>query len=174
MTLLSQIPKEMYPRLTLHQTPGVISKLSGGDVLGFQSNSRCPQIPAGSGLRSVSCHSLSEIRKWSLDPAVHYQTLSPIFDSISKPGYRSPFRTEDLKDIPAGTVALGGVTPQRIPILKENGFSGAAILGWVWRQFDSYGCIGDLKRKLRMYGNELIWNSGGCISEINLIDQIES
>ena len=63
-----------------------------------------------------------------------YVTLSPIFDSISKMGYVSKFRLDELPAALAGkrVVALGGVTPEAFPALREAGFIGAAMLGWLW------------------------------------------
>ena len=63
-------------------------------------------------------------------------TLSPVFDSISKQGYRSAFDPDSLRPWLEGkrVVALGGVTPERIPLLRDAGFSGAAMLGYFWNQ----------------------------------------
>ena len=54
------------------------------------------------------------------------------FDSISKQGYHSAFTGETLSaldDIPTPVIALGGVTPERIPYLKRYNFNGFAMLG---------------------------------------------
>lgn len=85
---------------------------------------------------SCSCHSLGEVasRKATAD----YLFLSPIFDSISKQGYRSRFSTDELRRASAEGVidgrvfALGGVTMERVPVIEEIGFGGAAMLGSVW------------------------------------------
>ena len=72
-------------------------------------------------------------------PTMNYVFLSPIFDSISKQGYRSAFDHATLKKaahegiIDHKVVALGGVTRQRISLLAEYGFGGAAMLGDIWR-----------------------------------------
>lgn len=64
-----------------------------------------------------------------------YLFLSPIFDSISKAGYRSAFSHEQLQRaadegvIDRKVIALGGVTPERIPYLHSLGFGGVAMLG---------------------------------------------
>ena len=62
-----------------------------------------------------------------------YVTLSPIFDSISKKGYRSAFTAsilEELNDIARPLViALGGVTPDRLAELKRFNFAGYAVKG---------------------------------------------
>ena len=45
---------------------------------------------------SVSCHSFEEIDALPFEP--NYVFLSPVFDSISKPGYPSAFTPEYLKE----------------------------------------------------------------------------
>lgn len=137
MELLKDIPQEYYPRLTLHQTPEVIGMLEGGSVLGFQTNSRCPEAPAGTGSRSVSCHSVEEAETYSRDSSIDYITLSPVLDSISKNGYKAAFSEEELDSIPQRTIALGGVVPEKFGFLKKHGFAGAAMLGGVWSDIPS-------------------------------------
>ena len=81
------------------------------------------------GLVSRSCHSLDE-----LTAEANYLFLSPIFDSISKPGYRAAFSAEELRGKVDGRVfALGGVTFEQLPYIQELGFGGAAMLGAAWR-----------------------------------------
>lgn len=66
-----------------------------------------------------------------------YVTLSPIFDSISKEGYNSKFNKKDLifldkngsSVVTTKVVALGGVTPERVDIVRQLGFDGFAVLG---------------------------------------------
>lgn len=68
-----------------------------------------------------------------------YVFLSPIFDSISKSGYRSAFSYARLRDaadrgvIDEKVVALGGVTFDKIPLLSSLHFGGAAMLGAIWK-----------------------------------------
>lgn len=82
---------------------------------------------------SISCHSLEEIRQLPFKP--EYCFLSPIFDSISKPGYKSQFREiSDLKALPVPVVALGGITPEKLAICREKHFYGVAALGYVWEK----------------------------------------
>jgi thiamine-phosphate pyrophosphorylase len=66
-------------------------------------------------------------------------SLSPIYDSISKQGYRAAFTREELlKAAQDGIIdnkvyALGGVTFSRLEEVKALGFGGAMILGDAWR-----------------------------------------
>lgn len=84
---------------------------------------------------SQSFHTFNEIRSCEMD--LHYGFLSPIFDSLSKPGYSSRFSVESLKDffmhqVRFPLMALGGITSQNIASVKNIGFQGAAILGSIW------------------------------------------
>ena len=69
-----------------------------------------------------------------------YAFLSPIFDSISKAGYKSKFDLHELKNSPllarrgvGGEVfALGGIDEHKIDICRQLGFAGVAVLGTIW------------------------------------------
>lgn len=123
--LILAIPPRLRPRLTVHYH-FELAQLVGGVHL----NSRNPSPPQGwMGLVSRSCHSLDE-----LTAEANYLFLSPIFDSISKPGYRAAFSAEELRGKVDGRVfALGGVTFEQLPYIQELGFGGAAMLGAAWR-----------------------------------------
>jgi thiamine-phosphate pyrophosphorylase len=94
-----------------------------------------------------SLHSFEELEKTSRDANVCF--LSPIFDSISKFGYKSKFSHQELKEGIAAwkavckkenrsqkLFALGGVAAENIAELAELGFDGAAVLGAVWHNSD--------------------------------------
>ena len=86
------------------------------------------------GLRvSISCHGTEEIRALPFVP--EYCFLSPVFDSISKPGYAAAFSgMPDLAGIIVPVVALGGVTPERVDACRMAGFTGVAVLGYLWER----------------------------------------
>ena len=103
---------------------------------GIHLNSRRNEVPDGyTGQVSRSCHSLDEVQRYS--PECDYVFLSPIFDSVSKQGYQSAFTAETLSRaaedgiINRKVIALGGVTPDKIPYLMSLGFGGAAMLGCI-------------------------------------------
>ena len=62
--------------------------------------------------------------------------LSPLFDSISKEGYRSRIdidsAPERLRGHAGKIVALGGISPSNIARCRTAGFDGAAALGALW------------------------------------------
>jgi len=90
-----------------------------------------------------SAHSFEELEKCSSDICF----LSPIFDSISKAGYRAKYSKEELKEGIAAwkkncsqkLFALGGIEASNIAELAELGFDGAAVLGAVWYSSDPLG-----------------------------------
>jgi thiamine-phosphate pyrophosphorylase len=65
-----------------------------------------------------------------------YCFLSPVFDSISKPGYKSAFKTNfsNEGDLNQRVFALGGINKNNIEKVFEKEFYGAAILGVIWNE----------------------------------------
>lgn len=134
--LLFSIPTELYSRLVLHDHHSLAIKYG---LRGVHLNSRNPEPPAGwSGAVSISCHTLSELSECRRKPYA-YMSLSPVFDSISKRGYRSAFSADDIAAarsqglIDERVMALGGITFDKINEIKEMGFGGAMILGDAWK-----------------------------------------
>lgn len=108
---------------------------------GIHLNQRNPEAPHGyKGQISRSCHSADEVK--ACKKAFDYVFLSPIFDSVSKDGYRSAFTDDDLRllskqrVIDKHVMALGGVGLENIRKLKDYGFGGAVVLGALWQRFD--------------------------------------
>lgn len=85
--------------------------------------------------KSVSCHRWEETEAF---PEADYVFLSPVFDSISKAGYKAAFDLERLSEKLKSSlrrtpvVALGGIKCGNIRRVREAGFDGAAVLGAVW------------------------------------------
>lgn len=85
------------------------------------------------GILSTSSHRISDF--CLLDSLNSQIFLSPMFDSISKPGY---FGNQDL--LSAGKtkrkgklIALGGIGSNNIRTIANGGFDGAAVLGSIWQ-----------------------------------------
>lgn len=83
-------------------------------------------------IRSTSVHRLDEL---SLLKHFDYTFFSPVFDSLSKPGYRSitdqHFRL-DTSGVPTQVIALGGIQPDNINRVRDMMFDGIALLGCIW------------------------------------------
>lgn len=135
--ILDNLNPKVLKKVTIHDNFELIRDYPIG---GVHLNSRNPVFPTNiePDIRvSVSCHSIKEVMDYD-DAGINlnYLTLSPIFDSISKKGYKSAFDLPELSrilpEISIPIVALGGVTPDTFPLLEKTGFAGAAMLGWYW------------------------------------------
>lgn len=133
--LVGRIRPEFRRRLTLHYLPTLAAELGLG---GYHLSPGHPPAPAGWGGRlSASCHSLEETRQ-AKARGLDYVFLSPIFDSVSKSGYKSAFSAADLARAAAEgvvdgrVVALGGIKPSNLRDVAAMGFGGAAVLGSLW------------------------------------------
>lgn len=128
--MLNMIYKKDRKKIVLHGYPDLVKKY---ELKGIHHNSTSEYIPnfGDEFTQSKSFHSIEDIAKDN-NP-YDYVFLSPIYDSISKEGYKSNFDLNDLK-LPSNQniIALGGVTPDKIPALKNAGFYGVAALGSIW------------------------------------------
>ena len=134
--LLLQIPEQWHSRIILHEHFELAEEYK---LHGIHLNRRCSVVPnAYHGSISCSCHTIEEVitQKDSKD----YVFLSPIFDSISKVGYHAAFSPTSLKQaavenvIDEKVIALGGITANNIPLVKEWHFGGVALLGDIWKR----------------------------------------
>ena len=123
-------------RVVLHDHFELAVKYSLG---GVHLNSRNSEAPSDfCGTVSRSCHTVEEVMHYKEE--CDYVFLSPIFDSISKEGYCSAFslaELERLRDsgvIDGRVYALGGITEDKLQIVNDLGFGGAAMLGAVWTE----------------------------------------
>lgn len=131
--VLNRLTAEELSRVVVHQH---FEQAVDFGLHGIHLNRRCPEpLPGFKGSVSRSCHSLAEVEEWK--PRCQYVFLSPIFNSISKQGYKAAFTDAELSRAAADGIidnrvyALGGVTPSGIPKLKAWHFGGAAMLGCV-------------------------------------------
>lgn len=130
--LIESIPSKYHCRLRLH---GHFELIYSFNLGGIHLNRRCPCPPENySGPYSRSCHSIEEVKK---SIGCDYVTLSPVFDSISKNGYKGIFYNINLKQnnkaftagVTTKVIALGGVDSNNITTVSQLGFDGYAVLG---------------------------------------------
>lgn len=112
----------------------------------------------GRGKVSTSVHSWEELG--ALPRGLEYAFISPLFDSISKPGYMANTgllegvaRVGGVADVegvagvggvgsmgrvdgdwPCLPVGLGGISAATIGEMLRFGWKGAAVLGWIWEE----------------------------------------
>ena len=145
--LLKALTKEEREQIIVHDFPELYDEFS---LKGIHINRNVSSLPNDYiGLRTRSCHSLEEVKRYKDE--YDYLFLSPIFDSISKVGYRAGFRKEELQEasmkgiIDEKVVALGGVTFESISYLKGLNFGGVAMIGAIYNM-DGLNRLKDLHR----------------------------
>lgn len=126
--LIEAIPRAWRYKISIHDHPDLAKDYELG---GIHLNRRNTNVPNGwSGLVSRSLHSVDEIDSTEYD----YAFLSPMFPSISKPGYSPALSLDEISAAGNNRIfALGGMTESRLDQVKRMGFGGAAFLGSVWR-----------------------------------------
>lgn len=133
---LEKFPARLRERLCLQDCVELAVQFGIGGVHLNKRNGGI--VPDGfAGRTSCSCHSLEEVRikKKEFD----YVFLSPVFDSISKQGYKSKFPKAILQQaareglIDERVFALSGIDERKFGELEEMGFSAAAMMGSLWK-----------------------------------------
>lgn len=132
---LEAFPVRLRERLCLQDCIGLANAFGVGGVHLNKRNGGMTTV-GYRGRISYSCHSLEEVRQ--MKPKADYVFLSPIFDSISKQGYKSKFSKEELQKAAREAVidekvfALSGIDEGKFGELEEMGFSAAALMGSLW------------------------------------------
>lgn len=132
--LLTKLTKEERAKIIIHDYPELYTEFS---LKGIHINKNITSLPDGyNGFKTRSCHSFEEIERYKTE--YDYLFLSPIFDSISKVGYKSGFTKEELlKASTSGiidhkVIALGGITLDMMPYFRELNFGGIAMIGGIY------------------------------------------
>lgn len=141
--LISGIDSRFHSRIMIHSHYELLSsyQLKG---MHFTENSKhlLDDFKNFKCVKSLAMHDLKQLKKMS--DSIDYVLLSPLFPSISKPGYSKHWDFEILKSelsikYPFHIVALGGITLNNINIVNQLGFDDFALLGSIWEPVKS-GC----------------------------------
>ncbi len=94
-----------------------------------------PYPPPAVGLVGRSCHDTAELARLTTE---HYATLSPVYETRTKPGYGPALRPTGLaalvKASPVPVLALGGIeTTAQVTACVAAGATGVAVLGAIMR-----------------------------------------
>lgn len=140
---LDEVGHAYWPHIVLHVYESWVSASVGGYHLSRAFLARHslgemgPRILHGQTI-TVSAHQPYDWVQWK--DAVHGVVVSPVFDSISKPGHFPAELldtwTETFRQHPgkAEKIALGGITIDGLPALQAAGFDSVALSGWLWQE----------------------------------------
>ena len=137
--LLDYIEEEYHSRITINGDFSILDIYKKIGAVHTNSNNRI--VPKSfKGEIGFSAHTIEEVK--DIKDKYDYLFLSPIYNSISKKGYSSTFSYSELKEafkqgiLTEKVYALGGITPNKIPELKELGFGGVAFMGYIWESYN--------------------------------------
>ncbi len=142
-------------RVTLHGDPDV-SHEAGADGVHLAAGGdagAARRILGKTALVGLSVHGAEEAR--NVDAAlVDYVIAGPVFLTESKPGYGPALDAEGLAKIvkasPVPVIAIGGITPETVPLCRTAGAAGIAVMGGVMRVDDPEKEIGRFVAALAM------------------------
>ncbi len=152
--LLQDINPVHYPKIALHQHHSLAGNF-GISRLHYTEAARkavCQETLSqqrGEYIVSTSVHSLADYQ--GLAEYFDYAFLSPVFNSISKPGYQAQafsLKKSDKK-MYTNLIALGGVDERNCRKAYEMGYDGIAVLGAVWHTEDTINAFKAIQCKCR-------------------------
>ena len=160
VNFIQAIPPEHHRRIVLHEHYNLVKKYNLKGIHITEKNKNTGFETEYKGYhQSISVHDLSEL--FHLNNNYSYAFLSPVFNSISKQSYKSEFKLNTLKKafqqnkIQQNVIALGGVTPENIPELKDLNFQGYAVLGYLWESFSRTGNLSNMEEKFKKLKNSI-------------------
>ncbi|MBS1564041.1 MAG: thiamine phosphate synthase [Bacteroidetes bacterium] len=162
---VSSIPALYHDRLVIHG-PAALLRQFPWTGFHLRSDERTQPALMQSFLQqrpaslSSSFHAWQELREETT--FFDHAFISPVFDSISKQGYKAAIDMTELSRLRAWAasagrqlpriVALGGVDAAGIPLLKAHGFDGAALLGAIWEAADPVAAFAAIQAACRQAG----------------------
>lgn len=146
--LLSTVPEEWLPRISIHQHHELAESFPLGlhykDTKDAKLKASAMQVPL-----SRSLHSIDGLKDASA--GIDYVFLSPVFPSISKVNYAPDWsfdelRTALLNERTAEIYALGGIDLETVEEALGLGFDGVVLHGTLWRSADPVEVLAQLGR----------------------------
>lgn len=137
--LIGAVDPVHHPKLAIHQFHELREDYEIGRLHFPEQHRRAGVLECSSFLNtsfvwSTSIHELSELAGL---PGFSYTFFGPVFNSLSKPGYRSVIESGfrwKVRDQHPKLIALGGVDHINLPQVRRMGFDGVAVLGALWNE----------------------------------------
>lgn len=99
---------------------------------------------------STSIHQATSYQ--NLNQSFDYTFISPVFDSISKSGYRAINEAELTvlqNKLQTKIIALGGIDKNNCTTALQMGFDGVAVLGAIWKNYNPLNAFIDIYNELQ-------------------------
>ena len=137
--LLTAISEEYRPRVVLHQHHQ-LAKEFGIHRIHFKEAERMKLTKSDYRsmentklVFSTSVHSPEAFQ--TLNGVFRYAFFGPVFESISKPGYKpeKEMKTDLRKHGSAKLIGIGGITQINASSVFDKGFDGVAVCGTIWQ-----------------------------------------
>jgi thiamine-phosphate pyrophosphorylase len=157
---LQQIDTKYHNRIVLHRHFELLETFDIGGIhfnTAMRNDDVLAERFADYGKLSASFHTWEEIEENTMP--YHYVFISPVFDSISKQGYKATVDPDGINTLREKLitqnkhcpqiVGLGGVSAENIKALSVNGFDGAAVLGSIWEAADPAVAFAKLARAMK-------------------------
>ena len=138
--------------LTVHGDPSAAARADGLHLArdGDPAAARARLGP--NALIGLSAHNLEEAER-AQDAGADYVTLSPVFDSLSKPGYRERLGLEGLaaatKRLALPVIALGGISADSAAACRQAGAAGIALCGSIMAADDPAATLSRILKAFR-------------------------
>ena len=137
INLLKGIKEEFYSRIALHQYHEIAVEYNINRLHFPEANRRDADVVKlkEQYILSTSTHSLNDFN-YDLN-AYDYCFYGPVFNSISKKGYRKmeSMEIDEIKKLYRGKIiGIGGIDNDNMQLLKQKAYNGAALLGYIWER----------------------------------------
>jgi|SRR5690606_11761522 len=135
--LLHQIDTSHHPKIMLHQYHDLVEEFNVKGVhlqeqyrthLKGELNNYINTYKKEGFVTSSSFHSTEDIEK--CNASFDYRFLSPVFNSISKKGYKG--KEFNVTHLSKNIIGMGGIDENNTQWAYNLGFKGVGILGGVW------------------------------------------
>lgn len=137
---ISNIDKAYHPKLVIHQYHELAEDfdicrfhITKKSRVGFYKSTKKLKDKPGV-VFSTSTHTIEEFN--GLSAVFQYAFLSPVYESISKQGYKSGHdilaSVQQRVNFTTQLVALGGITHKNCIVTIKSGFDDIALLGSIW------------------------------------------
>ena len=147
---LKQITRKFYKKIVIHSHYKLAKEFNLKGIHLTEKARKAKRINPSFKIISTSFHATTAVLKSRRK--YEYVFLSPVFDSISKKGYKGNFDLKELKPFlkkNKNIVALGGANTKNIEIVKQIGFTGAAVIGTVWQSKNPVNSYKELVLKIK-------------------------